>query len=145
MWFLGCHGGAGVTTLTRALPGGGTDAHRVWPAPVDHVRAPVVLVARGHHDGLRAAQSAARQWASGVLPWVSLLGLVVVADAPGRPPKVLRDLQHLVSGGVPRAWSVPWVEPWRCGEPIESNTPRQVTALGRDLVQLSGGIQYGRP
>ncbi|SEF16330.1 hypothetical protein SAMN05428942_7243 [Streptomyces sp. 2112.2] len=143
-WILGCHGGAGVSTVIQALPGVGTDASRVWPAPVDGVRAPVVLVARTHFTGLQAAQGAARQWASGSLPWVSLLGLVLVADAPGRPPKPLRDLQRLVSGGVPRTWYLPWVEPWRCGDPIESHVPRQVTALGRDLHQTLGEL-YGRP
>ncbi|MFH8350469.1 DUF6668 family protein [Streptomyces sp. NPDC018045] len=142
-WLLGCHGGAGVTTLEQALPGG-TDAQRLWPAPIDHVRAPVLLVARSHHAGLVAAQQAARQWAAGALPWVQLLGLVVVADAPGRPPKALRDLQRLVSGGVPRLWDIPWSDAWRCGEPPHTHPMRQVAVLGRDLAQTIGGTVHGR-
>jgi len=48
---------------------------------------------------------------------VELLGLVVVADAPGRLPKPLRDLTDLVTGGAPRAWRVGWQEKWRQGNP----------------------------
>jgi hypothetical protein len=56
-----------------------------------------------------------RQWAAGLVPSVEVLGLVVMADAPGRVPRSLRDLLQVVSGGVPRTWTVPWVEAWRVG------------------------------
>ncbi|WP_331758105.1 DUF6668 family protein [[Kitasatospora] papulosa] len=133
-WWLGCHGGAGVTSLAAAVPGG-EDAVRCWRSSRT-VRQRVVLVTRSHAGGLQAAQWAARQWASGALPGVELLGLVVVADAPGRMPAPLRDLARLVSGGVPRTWSVPWIEDWRLGQPAEPR-PRDLGRLSKDLLLLT--------
>ncbi|MFF5893940.1 DUF6668 family protein [Streptomyces globisporus] len=135
-WWLGCHGGAGVTSLTGAVPGG-TDAGRYWPVPASGPVQRVVLVARTHASGLEAAQLAARQWASGVLPGVDLLGLVVVADAPGRLPGPLRDLLRLVEGGVPRTWAVPWEDSWRLAAPSAESVSRPVGRMARDLLSLT--------
>ncbi|MEU6201520.1 DUF6668 family protein [Streptomyces sp. NPDC047061] len=133
-WWLGAHGGSGVTTLEQAVPGG-RDAGGAWP--VGEWAQPVVLVARSGADGIGAAQDAARQWASGRVPGVDLLGLVVVADAPGRRPRILRDLVRLVSGAVPRLWEIPWVEPWRLGEPPMAHLPDACVPLARDLARLT--------
>ncbi|MFF3062304.1 DUF6668 family protein [Streptomyces sp. NPDC057909] len=133
-WWLGCHGGAGVTSLAAAVPGG-DDSSRCWPLSKT-TRQRVVLVTRSHAAGLQATQWAARQWASGSLPSVELMGLVVVADAPGRLPAPLRDLVRLVSGGVPRTWSVPWIEAWRLGQPADA-LPREVAKLAKDLTLLT--------
>ncbi|MGY1438565.1 DUF6668 family protein [Streptomyces reniochalinae] len=133
-WWLGVHGGAGVTTLEQAVPGG-RDAGRAWPA--GDVPQPVVLVARSGAVGLKAAQSAAQQWASQMVTGVELLGLAVVADAPGRRPRPLRDLVRLVSGAVPRLWEIPWVEPWRLGESPTAHVPSQCAPLARDLSRLT--------
>jgi hypothetical protein len=74
---------------------------------------------------------------------VELLGLVVVADAPGRLPRPLRDLAELVGGGVPRTWTVPWVEEWRLGhEASLPDAPRQVRHLVKELTAL---IRAGSP
>ncbi|WP_093804079.1 DUF6668 family protein [Streptomyces sp. Wb2n-11] len=136
-WWLGCHGGAGVTSLSAAAPGG-TDAFRYWPLPVAGLPLQrVVLVARSNAAGLQAAQLAARQWASGAVPGVQVEGLVVVADSPGRLPAPLRDLSRLVSGGVPRTWTVPWMEAWRLGEPPAATVPRELAGLARDLLALT--------
>ncbi|WP_198359145.1 DUF6668 family protein [Streptomyces fildesensis] len=135
-WWLGCHGGSAVSTLEYAVPGG-RDAHRAWPVVQGGGPVPVVLTARTHAIGLQAAQRAIQQWASGAVPGVTLLGLVLVADAPGRLPKALRDLRRLVSGGAPRTWDVPWVEEWRCGEPPTDHSPRQLTVLSRELQSLA--------
>ncbi|MDA2812500.1 hypothetical protein O4J56_17790 [Nocardiopsis sp. RSe5-2] len=132
VWWLGVHGGAGESTLARL--GGGAEAGGAWPVTTSG-RAPVVLVARTHYSGLTAARAAATEWASGQVP-VTLLGLALVADAPGRRPKALRDLEKLVAGAVPRTWQVPWVEAWRLSEPHSQDMPGalrrmfgQVTAL----------------
>ncbi|MEU8132473.1 DUF6668 family protein [Streptodolium elevatio] len=134
-WWVACHGGAGTTTL--ALAAGGSDAERRgWPNAERPPRVPAVLVARTHARGLTAAQEAAQQWASGAVPGVELLGLVAIADAPGKLPKVLRDALRFVAGGVPRVWQVPWVEEWRTGTPpprgpAVTATVRLAADLGR--------------
>ncbi|MGW7514256.1 DUF6668 family protein [Streptomyces sp. NPDC054796] len=125
------HGGAGVSSLERAISGG-RDANRAWPTA--STSQSVVLVARSTAHGLEAAQHAAQQWASRMVTGVELLGLVVVADAPGKRPRLLRDRVRLVSGAVPRLWEVPWVEQWRLGEP---HLPKECTALARDLTRLT--------
>lgn len=129
--------------MNAAIPGG-ADAGRYWPVPEPPGRTRVVLIARTHASGLRAAQAAARQWASGALGGgVHLLGLVVVADAPGRLPRPLRDLLGLVSGGLPHVWEMPWVEAWRLGDPpVPSQLPTAYARLAADLQHILTGGQH---
>jgi len=76
-----------------------------------------------------AAQRAIRDWAAGNVP-VRLLGLVLIADAPGRLPHGLRQLAALIAGGVPAVWSLPWIEAWRIGDPPgPSNAPKAAERL----------------
>jgi hypothetical protein len=111
-FWLGVHGGAGETTLTELL--GGFECHHRWPSPEPGTPAPVVfLVARETFRGLDAARLAARDWAAGGHAKVVLAGLVVVAAAPGRTPRELRGRTRVLAGGVPRTWTVPWVEDLR--------------------------------
>jgi Family of unknown function (DUF6668) len=141
LWWLGCHGGAGSSTLTLAV--GGWDGGRYWPVVEGPAIVNVVLVARTHVSGLRAAQAAARQWACGALPTVRLLGLAVIADAPGRRPKPLRDLLDLLSGGLPRVWDLPWVEALRLGDPADQiPLPSNFSAMAADLQHLVTGGFY---
>lgn len=124
VWVLGVHGGAGESTVAGLVPSWEAAGH-AWPRPVEGAAAPVLLVARTHMRGLMAARAAATQWAAGVVPQADVLGLVLIADAPGRLPRSLRDLAQVVSGGVPRAWTVPWIESWRLGEsPTLAAAPR---------------------
>ncbi|WP_354508513.1 DUF6668 family protein [Oerskovia enterophila] len=134
LWWLGAHGGAGESKLAHLVEHSRVADH-AWPHLVASPRpAPVVLVARSSYDGLRAAQVAATQWASGLVPFVNVLGLVVVADAPGRLPRPLREFAQIVGGGVPRTWTVPWIESWRLGEePSLLSVPREVRRLVDDL------------
>ena len=130
LWWMGVHGGAGETTLEQLLEGSRAASH-AWPMDSRHDGLPprVVLVARTNARGLRAAQLAATEWASGDVP-VHLEGLVLVADAPGRLPKPLKQFARLVGGGVPHVWELPWVEDWRVGEPVSEDTaPKAVTQL----------------
>jgi hypothetical protein len=145
LWFVGAHGGAGESTLA-GLDDSWAAAGHGWPnEPSPSGRSPgglntvhqTVIVARSHLAGLRAAQIAARQWASGRAPSIHLLGLIIVADAPGRLPRPLRELQQIVSGGVPRTWTVPWVEAWRTAPPDETNIPRSVRTLCDELRSLT--------
>ncbi|GAA2399698.1 hypothetical protein GCM10010191_03510 [Actinomadura vinacea] len=136
LWFSSCHGGAGASTLTTLIPYG-KSAGRYWPTPDPPGQARVLLVARSHASGLIAAQSAARQWAAGVLPTVRLLGLVVIADAPGKLPKPLKDLLRLISGGVPQIWELPWVEALRLGDPPDqTKLPSAYQRLAQDLSRI---------
>lgn len=112
VWVVGTHGGSGESTMTVLL--GGTGASRRWPA-VDPMPS-VVLVARTHLSGLKSAQMATRTWASGQTPAIRLIGLILVADAPGKLPKQLSDLATIVGGGVPHVWRLPWEEHLRLGE-----------------------------
>lgn len=137
LWWLGVHGGAGESSLA-ALVAGWPAAGHGWPRPPGDAPARVVLTARSNVRGLRAAQTAARQWAAGLVPHVDVLGLVIVADAPGRLPRPLRDVAQVISGGLPRTWTVPWIESWRLGEPPAlSDAPREVRRLVDDLRALT--------
>lgn len=134
LWWVGAHGGSAESSLAALVPEWSSADH-AWPyVRGQQVPARVVLTARSNVRGLRAAQAAATQWASGLVPSVEVVGLVIVADAPGRLPKPLRDLAQVVAGGVPRTWSVPWIEPWRLGErPSLPAAPREVRRLVDDL------------
>src|SRR5918999_1627930 len=147
LWWVGVHGGAGETTMAQLLPGTRAAGHR-WPIPPPPVPTPVVLVARTHGSGLRRAQRAATEWASGVVRGVSVLGLVLIADAPGRLPRVLDDFADVVGGGVPRVWEIPWIEEWRRGEePNPENTPDEVFEVLESIYALraSNPADYPAP
>ena len=133
VWWLGAHGGAGESTLEELCACSRAAGH-CWPLTGPGVApARVVLVARTHAHGLQAAQSAIREWAAGDAD-VLLLGLVLIADAPGRLPHGLKQLCRLVAGGVPAVWSLPWVEAWRAGEPpAPVNAPKVIGRLLSDL------------
>lgn len=135
LWIVGAHGGAGETTLSQLVPGSRPADHR-WLIPADGDESRWIVAARTHATGLAAAQNVLRQWASGAVPPVQLLGLVLIADAPGRLPRELRDQADLVASGSPRTWTLPWYEPWRRGAaPTPSDPP--VTRLVEDLKVLS--------
>jgi hypothetical protein len=141
-WLLGCHGGAGVSTLIATYQRHGLrDAARYWPmAPPGLPRSAVLLVARTSHAGLSAAQGAAQQWASGAVPGVRLAGLVLVADAPGRLPKPLGEFAQLVAGGVPSCWRLPWIGDLRLGGVPEPDHPgvRELTSQLPALLTSNG-------
>lgn len=131
-WWLGVHGGAGVSTLAEFLPGG-SDAFRMWPAPRIHEGPGVViLVCRTHTHGLTCARHAVQQWRESDVPdGLLLAGLIAVADAPGKLPRPQAEMLRLVEGSVPRMWSVPWVAELRAVQDLSS------LPLPPSLVQLS--------
>lgn len=131
LW-LGLHGGAGVTTLAHAVPGG-VDLGGLHGKPP---KLPVVAVCRSHASGLGAAQ----EWAASTAgrPYFDVLGLVVVADAPGPLPRGLKLGVRLVRGGFRDLWRVPWVPAWRVGQPVEfEDLPAAVRQLADDLAVLT--------
>lgn len=150
-WWVGAHGSAGVGALTAVLRCS-ADAGRCWPSAPWGECPNVVLVARTHLQGLRHAQDLAAQHAAGLVPaGVRLLGLVTVADAPGRLPTELRRLRDLVAAAVPHAWHLPWMPDWRLSardtlpgfDPAREPTPTgrvvvpaEYAACGRELAAL---------
>lgn len=134
VWVLGTHGGAGESRLADLLDGAAPTGH-CWPVASSVAKARVLLVCRSDMRGLTAAQRALTQWASGAAPDVELLGLAVLADAPGKTPKALRDFASIVGGGAPRLWLLPWVEAWRHGDTSSSLT-RDYQRFIADLTTL---------
>jgi hypothetical protein len=142
-FWLGAHGGAGETTLMGLL--GGFECHHRWPSPAPGASAPVVvLVARQTHRGLEAARLAAQDWAAGGHPEVLLAGLVVVAAVPGKTPRALRGQTRVTAGGVPRTWTVPWIEGLHLAGTVETDQlPKGayevLTAIDEALTETTEG------
>ncbi|MBF4592079.1 DUF6668 family protein [Curtobacterium sp. VKM Ac-1395] len=134
MWWVGAHGGAGESTLASLVLGSQPAGH-AWPIAGERGTVNrVIVLARTNFSGLMAAQRVAREWAAGTTgDVVDLAGLVLVADAPGRRPKELRQLEQHVAGGYPRAWTLPWVEAWRMGAASAADMPREYRSLLSDL------------
>ena len=130
LWAVGAHGGAGTTSLAKSLHLG--DSGTRWPLN-DTQQTNVVVVARNHFAGLRAAQRAAIQWASGAFPTVSLHGLVLVPDLPGKQTKDLIDLEKLISGAFPAVWKTDFVSEWRIGDAWKQPLPRSYKKLDTAL------------
>ncbi|MDQ1245814.1 MAG: hypothetical protein QG597_181 [Actinomycetota bacterium] len=138
-WWLGVHGGAGVTTLETWLPGG-VDAHRAWPDP-RYVGPPlVVLVARTHVAGLIRAAWALRQAATGDVPsGVQVAGVVGVADSPAGFVRPQVEALRRLRGLTPHLWLVPWIDELRLvAHPGDLGVPHPaVVRLCRDLADLA--------
>lgn len=141
-WWLGVHGGAGESSL-ELLDGGARAADHHWP--LDPAGSTVVLVARSNVPGLRSAQLAATEWASGTLPGVRVAGLLVMADAPGRLPREIRDFARIVGGGVPHLWHLPWLGSWRLGHPIAPNQLPKDARTVLDAVRAAANAIAGTP
>jgi hypothetical protein len=143
VWWCGVHGGAGESTLERLFGGSRASGHR-WPiVGVGEPVPAVVLVARTDARGLRAVQRAMREHLESAVA-VEVVGLVLMADAPGRLPRVLRDLAGVVGGTVPRVWWLPWVEAWRAGAvPSPANSPKETDRLAAELRVALGLDQKG--
>ncbi|WP_229859690.1 hypothetical protein [Streptomyces anandii] len=113
---------------------GGVDLGSRWPEPTRGEPRRIVLVGRTSARGLRSVSQALGALEEGRPPQgLDLLGVVLVADAPGRLPlgllnriRVLRSVTHV--------HRVPWIPAWRLGRPPES-LPRQLATLA----ELVGG------
>jgi hypothetical protein len=136
-WWLGVHGGAGVSTLAEFLPGG-VDAHRLWPSPAVH-RGPgaVILVCRTHLSGLARARDAIQQWREAKVPdGVLLAGLVAVADAAEKLTNAQAEALRLVAGIAPRMWTVPWLTDLRSIAPAALPLAPALVKVSLDLEAL---------
>jgi hypothetical protein len=136
LWLTGTHGGAGESRLAALIDGARVTDH-CWPVLQDGSTPRVLLVCRADMRGLTTARSALTQWASGAAPKLDLLGLAVLADAPGKTPKALRDFAAIVGGGAPRLWTLPWVEAWRQGDSTTPPPAREFQRFITDLTALA--------
>lgn len=108
-WAVGAHGGAGTSTLAQVFAPVG-DAGTQWPAADEHPWC--VVVCRSTRTGLDAAQSAVLQAHSGNAGGCEVLGVVIVADAPGKTPKALRNRETVLEE-LTEVWRVPYVPGFR--------------------------------
>jgi hypothetical protein len=135
LWWIGCHGGAGVSTLV-ALTEMGVDGGVGWPAAQAGLPPTnVVLVCRGTAKGAQAACGAVDQVRRNAAPaGVNVLGIVVVAASIRRPPRRAADRIRLLDGWVPKVWRVPWIEEYLAvDDPREVGAPPEVHNLRDDL------------
>lgn len=136
LWVVGSHGGAGESRIAELLHGARSTGHN-WPILQGCCEPRVLLVCRADMRGLTSAQSVLTQWASGAAPEVELIGLAVLADAPGKTPKALRDFAAIVGGGAPRLWILPWVEAWRHDNPTTPPPASQYQRFITDVAALA--------
>ena len=137
--FVSAHGGSGAGLLSR-LSGRpeqagecgtgaavfGMSAGRSWPDPRLEPTGMVVVVAQTTMSGLAWARDAAAQYLSGQAPeGLCLLGVVTVADQPGRLPPPIIAARRLLAGVYPQSWQVPYVAEYRLltGLPGEQPPP----------------------
>lgn len=139
LWLVGAHGGAGVSTL--AALAGAHDGGTAWPTTTG--RAACLLVCRTNLAGVAAAQAALGQWAEGGAPsGVELVGLVLVADSPKKPPRAVTELVQVLAGPMPRLIRVGWSEPWRAERtPTETSAPGPVRHTIRELAALATSLR----
>jgi len=125
---VGCHGGAGATTVAGLLdpPGRDEGVPRSWSLTLAGYGARVVLVTRGTVAGADAAGRMVTMARSMVPP----LALVVVSDGLPEPPAA-RALFRLLAARVGQVVRLPYVGRWRylAAPPL----PREVAALPREL------------
>lgn len=134
-FFVAAHGGSGATLLSRlswqpygaavmaarevteelaGYPAYGMNAGRAWPNPALEPAALVIVVCQSTMRGLGWARDVATQYLAGRTPnGVRLLGLVTVADQPGRLPHPIAAAKGLLAGGYPHTWHVPYIPEYR--------------------------------
>src|SRR5947207_1903889 len=113
---VGAHGGAGATTLAKAL--GAADLGCRWPVTARGDSGHVLLVARTHAAGLQAAGRVLNSVEKHRRPDVRVIALVLVADAPGRVPRQLSQRIRLLKSAF-KTFEIPWIPSWRVGKQAE--------------------------
>src|SRR5690348_7482432 len=146
--FVAAHGGSGAGLLarlsrsevtgraasesqpTRAEPERSATyaltAGRGWPDPSLEPTDAVIVVAQTAMRGLCWARDAAAQHLAGRTPaGTRLLGLVTIADQPGRLPPPLQTARNLLAGTYSKVWDIRYVPEYRLltGLPGETCPP----------------------
>ncbi|RAX15095.1 hypothetical protein DC347_19255 [Pseudarthrobacter sp. AG30] len=141
LWVVGTHGGAGESRIADLIESARSTDH-CWPVLSSGGKPRVLLVCRADMRGLTTARNALTQWASGAAPQNDLLGLAVLADAPGKTPKALRDFAAIVGGGAPRFWTLPWVDTWRHTDAMELPVAREYQRFITDVAALATATNH---
>jgi hypothetical protein len=141
--FMAAHGGSGAGLLAElsqaevvshqhpeAVSDGtwparhGVDGGQCWPNPSLEPTRAVVLVGRTTAAGLAWIRDLSAQYMSGAVPpGLALLGVVLIADQPGRPPPQLAAAERLIIGGLHQAWRIPYIPTYRLWSGLPGHTP----------------------
>ncbi|QSB07188.1 hypothetical protein [Natronoglycomyces albus] len=135
VWWLGCHGGSGVTTLAT-LTGIGRDCgthigHLDWA----EAQPGLVLVCRSHSSGTASAARVIGQSQDPAYGAPPVLGVAVVADCGRKPPRIVADRIQVWSQSM-RVWQLPWVDALRADVDAIDVPPPAYTALADELSTL---------
>ena len=134
-FFVAAHGGSGANLLAKfswqpyeagvkaakeagerpgELPPFGLAVGRVWPNPTLEPTGIAIVVCQTTMRGLAWARDLAAQYLSGrTPPGTHLLGVVTVADQPGRLPQPINAAKNLLAGAYLHTWHVPYVPEYR--------------------------------
>ncbi|TWP44516.1 hypothetical protein FKR81_41055 [Lentzea tibetensis] len=125
---VGAHGGAGATTLAKALSA--TELGREVP-----ISGEVLVVGRTNAGGLQSVSRMLNSIVTDPRQQARVVAVALVADAPGRLPRPLSHRVRVISSAA-RIYRIPWVPEWRLGaEPAE--LPKEI----RKLAELLGDLQ----
>lgn len=136
--WLGTHGGAGATSL-RAGSGVGVDLGREWPNPEAGQPSAVALVCRSNTAGLDAAGQHLQAWTTSTVTGLTVIAVVVVADASTKPPRIVRDRIGDLRAVVPTVLNLGWIGSWRENpytvHPDAESIGAQLTSLAADTLR----------
>lgn len=134
---VGCVGGAGTSTLCRALGPAALDVGQRVP---EFVGCPYLLVTRSTAAGAAAAVGYARR--VGELPWPVDVLVVAVGDG-GPEPAACRVRLRALSGQVRAVLRVPHVSRWRyVDDPLTGPLP---AGYARAVDTLRVAVEAGAP
>ena len=156
VWLLGAHGGAGISTLGHVLDFA-SECGQKWPAPLQGESPFVAIVARERVDSLDMAGDLIRQHVSGMAGNSTLLGLITIADRPGRKiPREIDQTRKIVGGLAPTTWRIEWIEHftlirdlrelpvWSHRDPVPENKKRAAndpTAVPSEIAEIAGALR----
>lgn len=109
---VGASGGVGTTTMAALC--GLVDFGRAWPVSAPQA-ARCVVVARTTATSMNAARECAAAVFGGRVSGVECVGLVLVADQPGRLPRELARQRALTESVFPAVWRLPYSQAIRLG------------------------------
>jgi hypothetical protein len=117
---VGAHGGAGTSTLAKAL--GAADLGREWPADGQ-----VLVVGRTNAGGLQSVSRMLNSIVGDPRQQGRVVAVALVADAPGRLPLALSRRVRVIRSAA-RIYRIPWVPAWRVGDELDE-LPKEIRKL----------------